>query len=364
MNKMKKKQILNFALLLSLIVSSCIHHKPDTKVKNNSIAFPKVTIKYAQGFSIDATDSSVLIKTQIPGIKSALDSIVLKINTNNSFHWPLSTVGIQSTTYFAFLERLDEVKKITAVCDVNYYSDSQRLLFNDSVTEICGGSFNFEKLALVHPDMLFLYPFENKGIDRFHQLGINTFFVTEYLEKTPLARAEWIKFFGFLMNSKITNKVFDKIEKAYHAIKKAGVNSTVAFNLPFGDAWNMPSNNSITVNLAKDAGFDYLLKNSKVIGNNVLSKEKAYSVLSEADYWIIVASKPENFGLKELLAENPIYATFPSVKNGKVIFCNTATTAYFSKGVLEPDIMLKDLLFCQNELKDKNYQPHYFKLLR
>jgi len=360
---MKINHSLKFILSLLIVFTACIHHSENKLTKNNSIDFPEVTIKYAQGFSIDVSDSSALIKTKIPESALILDSIVLKKNAENKFHWPLSSVGVQSTTYFAFLERLDEVKKITAVCDMNYYSYSQKSLFNDSVTEICGGSFNFEKLAIIHPDMMFLYPFENKGIERFHQLGINTFYVTEYLETTPLARAEWIKFFGFLMNNNQLNAAFEKIEQAYNAIKKVEVHSTVAFNLPFDDQWNMPAGNSITANLIKDAGFDYVLKDVKVEGNHVLSKEKAYSILSKATYWIIIAERPADFNLAQLLKENPIYATFPAVKNGKVIFCNTATTDYFSKGVLEPDIMLKDLLFCQNELADKNYQPHYFKLL-
>jgi iron complex transport system substrate-binding protein len=361
---MKINHTLNAILPLLIIFTSCIHHSENKLEKNNFITFPKVAIHYAQGFSIDISDSSVIIKTKIPESALLLDSIVLKKNSEKKFQWPLRTVGVQSTTYFAFLERLDEVKKITAVCDLNYYSDLQKSQFNDSITEICGGSFNFEKLAIVHPDMMFLYPFENKGIDRFHQLGITTFYVTEYLEKTPLARAEWLKFFGFLMNNAQMNSAFEKIEQAYNSIKKVEINATIAFNLPFDDQWNMPAGNSITANLIKDAGFDYLLKDIQIEGNHILSKEKAYSILSKADYWIIVAERPADFNLAQLLKENPIYATFPSVKNGKVIFCNSFTTDYFSKGVLEPEIMLKDLLFCQDEFIDKNYQPHYFKLLR
>ena len=80
----------------------------------------------------------------------------------------------------------------------------------------------------------------------------------------------------------------------------------------------------------------------------------------KAQYWIIIASRPEGFTLNDLKAEEAIYSEFPAVKNNRVLFCNTTTTDYFTMGVVEPEIMLQDLL----QYNDSNYIAKYFKVLR
>jgi iron complex transport system substrate-binding protein len=117
-------------------------------------------------------------------------------------------------------------------------------------------------------------------------LGIQTLLITEYLEQTPLARAEWLKFFGVMTGNKMAEAVFNEIETSYlKQVQKQSIGS-VALNLPFGDQWNMPSGKSITAQLLKDAGLDYLFSNKQLDGNVVLSMEEGYDALSKADYWV------------------------------------------------------------------------------
>lgn len=362
---MKKRFVFPLCLIL-LLLFACIRHGKNTVSKaNENHPFPKIKLKHAKGFEIQYRgDSAVVILTKDPNTNKIFDSIYIAKNQNNSFPWPLKKVGIQSTTYFSFLHFLGKVDQIVAVCGKQFFSENQQKMLNDSTIEICNGTnFEFEKLANLQPNVMFLYPFESKGVEKFNKLGINTLFVSEYLEKTPLARAEWLKFFGFLTNSSKASGLYNQIEKSYNTLKKPHTDATVAFNLPFKDKWNMPSGNALTATLVKDAGFDYLLSEVHSLGNQTLSLEKAYTVLAKADFWIIVTNRPKNYSLKDLMAENPIYATFPSVKKKNVIVCNVATNAYFSRGILEPQIMLKDLLFCKGEFVDSTYIPTYFKLL-
>mgnify|MGYP000067467436 CR=1 FL=1 len=68
-----------------------------------------------------------------------------------------------------------------------------------------------------------------------------------------------------------------------------------------------------------------------------------WQIGAQTPYWIIIASRPVGFDLEDLLEEEEVYKTFRSVKEGKVIFCNTYTSDYFTFGLLEPHIMMKEL---------------------
>ena len=350
------------SLFAIILLRSCINHTTDTiHVITPSETKPLPVINYAKGFQFERTDSTLLLKILYPSTGDVADSLYVIHPDKRRQTLGFRKTAIQSTTHFAFFERLNELTSIVALCGKHYLSREQ-LEKAKNVTEICSESgFNVEKIATLQPDFLLVYPFEQKDLARFHRLGINTLLITEYLEQTPLARAEWLKLFGWMTNSPLLESAFEEIESVYHAHIQTSINATVALNVPFGEYWNMPNGNSITANLLKDAGLDYVFSNKLIEGNVELSMEEAYNVLSKADYWVIITERQIGFTMKDLLAENKIYATFPSVQNGKVIFCNTAENDYFSKGVIEPHIMLQDLVSCLG--KKQQTTNRYFRVL-
>lgn len=351
-----------FGLVL-LFFNSCINHStaPASSSESRQITIPE--INHAKGFEFEQTDSTVLLRILYPSNGETADSIYLIHYERNKSHSDIQQIAIQSTTHFAFFDRLVVLERLIGLCGKNYLSNSQQAQANH-LEEICSGSgLNLEKIASLQPDILMLYPFEQKDISRFHQLGVNTLFITEYLELTPLGRAEWLKLFGVLVNSDKAISIFEEIEREYIKFRQNKTTATMAFNLPHGENWNMPSGNSITANLLKDAGLDYVFADRKEEGNVILSMEEAYRVLSEAEYWVIIGEREAGFTMEKLIAENKIYATFPSVREGKVIFCNTAENDYFSRGVVEPHLMLMDLLKCLGKLKT-NHKQTYFHVLQ
>jgi len=354
---------LGFGVILAFFLNSCINHSSNQVSNSANLENSIPEINYAKGFRFEQTDSTLLLKISYPSTQEVADSIWI-IHPNAELNCGvLSRTAIQSTTHFAFFDRLEEVKKLIGLCGKNYLSQDQQTRASH-LEDICSGSgFNLERIASLQPDLLMLYPFEQKDIERFHRLGIKTLFITEYLESTPLGRAEWLKLFGVLTNSDKAISIFEELEKSYLELKQNQTTGTVAFNVPHGDNWNMPSGNSITANLLKDAGLEYVYVNRKEEGNVILSMEEAYSVLSKSEYWVIITEREPGFSIEKLIAENKIYATFPSVRNGKVIFCNTAENDYFSKGVIEPHVMLKDLLMCLGKV-EKNEKQTYFQVLK
>lgn len=343
-----------------LLLQGCIQHTEHEFTSSVSEELEIPEIRHAKGFEFVQTDSTVLLRVCYPSTGEVADSILISHATQGLKRFERS--AIQSTTHFAYFDRLNNVDRLIGLCGKRYLSTAQSKSA-EHLTEICSETgFNLEKIAELNPDFLLVYPFEQKDLARFHRLGIQTLLITEYLELTPLARAEWLKFFGVMTGNKEATAVFEEIEIAYlNQVQKHSI-GTVALNLPFGDQWNMPSGKSITAQLLKDAGLDYLFSNKQIDGNVVLSMEEGYDALSKADYWVIITERPPGFSLQDLLEENKIYATFPAVRNRKAIFCNTTENEYFSKGVIEPHLMLRDLLICLGLSKEKS--SGYFRKLK
>ncbi len=355
-----------------LILTACIQHQtPITTGDDFFYEKTSVDIRYAKGFQIIDQDSVSIVKVNsLQSVYQFSDSLIIPHQANlkikgKSLTKKIENIACQSTTYIPFLNILDKGNTIKAACGLSYISDSILIqqLNKDEVVDIClEGKIQLESIYKINPDLFFIYPFELENSKKYEENGIFSFLVAEYLEETALARLEWIKLFGFLMNeNKKAKDYFDEVEAIYLSnVIPHEEKNTVFFNLPFKDLWDMPSSNSITANLAKDAGLSYIYSNH-TIDNLTLSKEKVWNDVMNTNYWIIIANRPQNFSLNDLLEEEKIYAEFESVKNKHVIFCNTAFSEYFTNGIVEPHIMLLDLHYCTGKIK--NHTPKYFKIL-
>jgi iron complex transport system substrate-binding protein len=133
-------------------------------------------------------------------------------------------------------------------------------------------------------------------------------------------------------------------------------------NLPYGDSWHQPSSQSLIVSLIEDAGFNYLYHDSSTTENHTFTLEQAWSDGAKADFWIIIASRDADFSKSKLIQEQEVYESFKSVQENQVIFCNSATTGYFTRGILEPEIMLQELI----DIREQKSAPSnsYFNLLK
>jgi len=371
-------------LFLVCSTSSCIQSIEKQKLnllEKNKIGFE---VKYAKGFSLNQSEkeTKIIIHDPISGI--ALDSLDISGSSKNKTRY-FQRIVAQSTTHFAFLQKINQLESLIGLCGIQYLQSKQKdKLYKTQ--EICNGQgLDPEKVVALNPDLVFLYPFGDQDKSKLNRLNIKSVYLTEYLESSPLARAEWLKFFSLITDGNSDQTAFETIEKEYidltlHNPTKKNLKSSgkpmslknhatnlkfspnlVAFNLPFGDTWDMPSANSITGNLVLDAGLSYFQKDKNQNGNMVFKLEEAYNHLSKAEFWIIIAARPAEFSLETLLAENRIFKNFPAVKMNHVFFCNTETTSYFSEGPIEPHILLRDLISCINGQDSKN---KYFRILK
>lgn len=102
------------------------------------------------------------------------------------------------------------------------------------------------------PDVVLLYGIgdaQTAVTDKLKELAIPYMYVGEYLEESPLGKAEWLVALSELTDSRDKGiDVFREIPKRYQALKDltASVEQrpTVMFNTPWNDSWVMPSTQS------------------------------------------------------------------------------------------------------------------------
>jgi iron complex transport system substrate-binding protein len=236
------------------------------------------------------------------------------------------------------------------------------ILEKNEIKELClTESVQIESLLDCNPELFFNYPFGKTEQKGFAENGVQTLYIAEYLEQTQLARLEWIKLFGLLFNKvEEANAYFERVEDNYLSLrqKSQSTNKKFIMNLPFGDSWFMPSSKSVGVEVIRDAGLDYYYQREEGTENQIHTQEQVWNDGIYADYWVIIADRPVGYGLEDLLAEREVYAEFKAVKEQQVIMCNIAEVDYFASGVVEPDVLLRDMLFHTHQISD--HQPKYF----
>lgn len=360
---MKFKSIISTITLLCLLfLASCVYNK-----KTSLEAFKQdvYTPEYATGFKILGAKNaqSTLIQVSNPwqGAKNVTMSYFISRNGElppTGFTGPTIPAGAQhivcmSSSYIAMLDALGQVDRIVAVSGINYIANPYILAHKDSIKDM-GPEINYELLLGLKPDVVLLYGIgdaQTAVTDKLKELAIPYMYVGEYLEESPLGKAEWLVALSELTDSRDKGiDVFREIPKRYQALKDltASVEQrpTVMFNTPWNDSWVMPSTQSYMAQLVTDAGADYIYKENTSNSSAPIGLETAYGLIQKADYWINVGMAST---LDELKAVNPKFTDAKSVRektayNNNLRLTATGGNEYWESAVVRPDIVLRDLI--------------------
>ena len=176
---------------------------------------------------------------------------------------PLRNSVVYSTVHIGLLEDLGATDAVAGVCDTEYIFDPEmkRRLSSGRVAD-CGQSItpNIERIIGLGADAVLLSPFENSGgHGKIDQAGIPVIECADYMENSPLARAEWMRFYGRLYgNSAIADSLFAETERQYLSLKELASTSTtrpkVLMDRIYGQTWNLPAGHSTMGRMIEDAG--------------------------------------------------------------------------------------------------------------
>ena len=361
-NKMIKQSISAFILASLLLLVSCVSNKKTSLEAFNQDIY---TPEYASGFKILGADNvqSTLIQVFNPwqGAKDVEMSYFISRNGEQApagFTGPTIPAGAKqivcmSSSYIAMLDALGQADRIVAVSGIDDVSNPYIIAHKDSIKDM-GPEMNYELLLGLKPDVVLLYGIgdaQTAVTDKLKELSIPYMYVGEYLEESPLGKAEWMVALSELTDSREKGiEIFSEIPKRYQTLKDltASVEQrpTVMFNTPWNDSWIMPSTKSYMAQLVNDAGADYIYKENTSNSSAPIGLETAYGLIQKADYWINVGMAST---LDELKAVNPKFTDAKSVRektayNNNLRLTATGGNEYWESAVVRPDIVLRDLI--------------------
>lgn len=359
---------MRFKLIILLIISFVFvafgcRSKSHNPVSNSISQSQYVEVKHAKGFSISTSSNGFNLSILNPwqGAQNENQSFCFSYAnskiSDSCINLPLKRIVCLSTTHLAFLSSLGELERVVGVSGGKYISNQfilSRIRKGEVVDLGYEQSLNYELLLSIKPDVVFAYGIGSESLgylNRIRELGVKVVIIGEYLESTPLAKAEWIKVFGAMLGkSSVADSIFSRIESEYVAVsnrfRNRPVKPKVFINLPWNDVWYFPGNENYMASLISDAGGDYLLSNLKGNETHAFSFESAIEKGVNADVWINLGSYNS---VKQVLGDFPRLKVLPVIKSENVFNNNKRITAeggndIFESGVMNPHIILKDLV--------------------
>lgn len=282
---------------------------------------------------------------------------------------PLRRSVVYSSVHCALLDELDAIESISGVCDLEYINHNRikELCDNGHIAD-CGSSMNpdIEKIIDLNTDAVLLSPFENSGgYGRIESIGIPIIECADYMETSPLGRAEWIKFYGMLMGKeKEADSLFNKIEEQYLTLKAKTQNveyrPTVISELKYSSAWYVPGGQSTMARLINDAGANYIFSYTKGSGSIPLSFETVLDKGQKADFWLIKYNQKTDKTYSELENDYSPYKNFDAWKNKRIFGCNTSYVNYYEETPFHPEGLLRDLIIVFHPELMNNEATKYF----
>lgn len=369
-------------ILFSLLSLSC--KKQEHKIEKINIG--NELISDAEGLSIkefnnftlvtvtntfpEATENYTYILhrkgTQVPDSLSKFTSIEV----------PIQKIIVTSTTHIPSLEMLEVESTLKAFPNTNYISSekTRALIDNGNVREIGNNqSLNTEVILDIQPDIIvgFSVDGDMKTYKNLERNGQKIILNSDWTEKTPLGKAEWIKFFGALYDKKKqADTIYNKIKNDYlEAVKLAKITShtpTIMAGSIYEDQWFLPQGDSWAAYFLKEANGDYLWKDSKGTGSLSLSFESVLDKAKDADFWI----GPGQFtSIQQILNSNSNYKYFKSVQDKNVYSFSskkgaTGGVIYYELAPNRPDLVVKDLIKILHPNLLPDYELYFFEKLK
>lgn len=362
-------------------------HKQEENQATDSVNFPaEVHAKYARGFRITYHKNFKLLevlnpfKNQADTLRYALipRGLTGKVNVRDaqSIPIPIRSMIATSTTHIGVAEMLDATDIIKGMVGAKYVYNSKvrKALDEGKITGFPMGAFSKEEALNMQPDLLMISGGQASQFSNYKILmdaGINVLVNSEWLETTPLGKAEWVKVLGALLNKeKRANQEFAAVAHRYNDLKASvskGANKPLVItNMPYKGAWFVPGGDSYNATILKDAGADYPWSQSKETGGMRKDFEVVYRIGLKADVWINPGAAKTK---EDLLAKDSRFKDFKPFKTGEIYNNNRRMSLsggndFWESGVVHPERILADLIkiFHPDALPD--HQFYYYQKVK
>ena len=277
-----------------------------------------------------------------------------------------------SSSYVAMLSTIGKQEAIAGVSGINFISDKYVAANSDKIGDVgYDNNINYEMVVALNPDLVLLYGVMGaSGMEsKLRELGIPYLYLGEYVESSPLGKAEWMVAVGEITGARDKAvEIFSTISERYTALATevslaAKECKQVMLNTPYRDSWFIPSEQNYIARIIRDAGGEPFTIAGTGNSSQPIDIEQAYIWASEADVWLNVGACNS---LEELIRQNPKFADVKAVREKRVYNNNARQTTqggsdFWESGVVRPDVILQDLVTI---LQGNEGELYYYKQLK
>jgi len=367
---MTRYAYLYLLLLLILAALSCrqgTNDKIPATPAENRPSPARSRINYAQGFTIDYFDryKEVKILNHAAGSIDTLDFLLLPAGIPvpaghghaQVIRIPVKSMIVAGSTQIAQADFAGVADLITGVGNGQYVINPvvREGLHTGRVRQVgLESNLNNELVISMRPGLVMTMTNPDAAFGEYKTVmdaGIPVLPNADWLETTPLGKAEWVKLIGALTNREaLVNRKFDSVAQTYQRLeaigKAATVKPSVIIGMPFKGTWYMPAGGSYMARLLQDAGASYHWSDTKGTGSLALGFETVAPEALTADFWLDVGDVNSR---KDVLAQDTRFGAFRSFRSDAIYNYNrrvndAGASDYWESGSVNPQWVLADLI--------------------
>ncbi|MDO6434094.1 ABC transporter substrate-binding protein [Flavitalea sp. BT771] len=360
-----------FYCALLLTIFSCkertAQNTPPPAVDNSDSPGVSTTIRYAHGFTIDYHDHYKLVhvldrKGEVTDTLEYL--LVQKGHPAPAGHpkaqvipIPVSSFIAMSSMHVGMADFLGIADRITGLGSLQYINSPvvrANIKAGKTIQVGLDGNLNNELLISLHPGLIIAMSNPEATTAKYKTLmdaGIPVILNAEWLESTPLGRAEWVKLMAALVNKEdLVNKKFDSVARSYDSLVRLASqvkeHPRVIIGMPYKGSWFVPAGDSYMAHFIRDAGGGYKWADTKGVGSLALNFEAVAPEALKADFWLNIGYLDRK---QDITAKDTRFASFRSFSTGQLFNNNKRTNDigsndYWESGAVNPQVLLADMI--------------------
>ena len=327
--------------------------------------------------------------------------------TTDTVRTPVERSAVFIAPHCQLMYELGCQQAIRGVCDLNYINipdvrkraasagnassgnaSAGNASAQNSIVD-CGSSMapDIERIIALKPEAILVSPFENSGgYGKLDKLHIPLIEAADYMESSPLGRAEWMKFYGMLfgkdknISTTVAGKasttaagkalttvagkaseatlpascelkadsLFAQIEKEYLKLKaeagKLPKGLSILTERKTGNVWYVPGGQSTIGILLKDANARYIFSDDQHSGSLPMSPEQILAKGSQVDVWAFKYFGGAPLSQVQLLQEYDGYKALAAFSRGNIYQVDTSTVPYFELTSFHPELLLREFI--------------------
>ena len=359
-----KKIVGVLGVAFCLMLAGCASQKQDTIEKRNTDISKDLTydhsmeLEYAKMFAVDyyqndyalvtiADDGKYLIVPEGESVPEDMDKDITVLQQ------PIQNIYLAASAamdMFVATDALDAVRFSSLKADGWYIEEAKKAMEDGDI--IYAGKYSApdyemilnENCGLAIENTMILHTPEVK--EQLEHFGIPVLVERSSYESGPLARMEWIKFYGILLGKEeLAQQVFDRqAERIAPLLDQQSTGKSCAFfSISANNLANVRKGGDYVARMIEMAGADYVFADLTDSGNSLstmnLPLEDFYAGARDADF-LIYNSTIEGVvsTTDELVAKCSLLADFKAVQNGHV-WC--VAQSFFQQSMELADFILE-----------------------